>query len=80
VRFFTGGRKAVNIEILLRKLGSPAEVAQAIVKLDATRLPVSSCHQVAGLQAEAEVTHNLLSSTALASFPAFLCGAGGGAA
>ena len=41
VRFFSGGRKAVNIEILLRKLGSPAEVAQAIAELDAARLPVS---------------------------------------
>jgi hypothetical protein len=42
VSFFTGGRKAVNIEILLRKLGSPAEVAQAIAELDAAHLPVSS--------------------------------------
>ena len=42
VSFFTGGRKAVNIEILLCKLGSPAEVAQAIAELDAAHLPVSS--------------------------------------
>ena len=42
VSFFTGGRKAVNIEILLRKLGSPAEVAQAIAELDAAHLRVSS--------------------------------------
>lgn len=33
-------RKAVNIEILLRKLGSPSQVAQAIAELDTARLPV----------------------------------------
>lgn len=36
-------RKAVNIEILLRKLGSPSQVAEAIAELDTTRLPVGRC-------------------------------------
>lgn len=30
----------MNIEILLRKLGSPSQVAQAIAELDTARLPV----------------------------------------
>jgi hypothetical protein len=40
IRIFTGGRKAVNIEILLRQLGRPADVAQAIAELDTSRLQV----------------------------------------
>ncbi len=38
IRLFTGGRKAVNIEILMRKL--PADVAQAIAELDTVALQV----------------------------------------
>ncbi|GAB4818040.1 hypothetical protein N2152v2_005086 [Parachlorella kessleri] len=39
VRFIVGGRKAVNIEILLKKLGRPPQVAAAIAELDSRRLP-----------------------------------------
>jgi hypothetical protein len=42
IRIFTGGRKAVNIEILLRQLGSPADVAQAVAELDTRRLQVAA--------------------------------------
>lgn len=41
IRFFTAGRKAVNLEIVLRQLGSPADVAQAIAELDTCKLRVS---------------------------------------
>ncbi|PSC73080.1 formin 5 isoform B [Micractinium conductrix] len=40
IRFFTSGRKAVNLEILLRQLGSPADVVQAVDELDTRRLKV----------------------------------------
>ncbi|KAL4422750.1 hypothetical protein ABPG75_008947 [Micractinium tetrahymenae] len=38
IRFITTGRKAVNLEILMRQLGSPADVAQAIAELDTCKL------------------------------------------
>lgn len=53
VRLFTGGRKAVNIEILMRKMGSPPQVAQAVQELDSGRLQVRCrcrrCTAAAGL-------------------------------
>ncbi|KAI3430465.1 hypothetical protein D9Q98_005060 [Chlorella vulgaris] len=63
IRIFTGGRKAVNIEILLRQLGRPADVAQAIAELDTSRL------QVAILR---ELQANMPDSTELAALHAFL--------
>lgn len=44
IRFFTTGRKAVNLEIALRQLGSPADVAQAIAELDTGKLKVGTRH------------------------------------
>ena len=40
LRFFTTGRRAVNLEVIQRQLGPPAEVAEAVQSLDCARLPV----------------------------------------
>ncbi|EFN51238.1 hypothetical protein CHLNCDRAFT_141254 [Chlorella variabilis] len=61
IRLFTGGRKAVNIEILMRKL--PADVAQAVAELDTSRLQVAVLRELqANLPdaAELEALHSYL--------------------